>query len=115
MIVHTILRIYMHSHIKHQYYYTVIFLGFLFHIVTICSKSLSDKCSGDSIATFIRWDKFILDNLLRRRHFSFILENLRSTDAVVTGIVRQTVPSDLRLGYMAPIISFVTSSCTCHL
>ena len=37
------------------------------------------------------------DNLFRRRDFiSFILEKLLSTDAVVIGIVRQTVP---RLGY----------------
>ena len=71
------------------------------------TKSLSDNCSGDYIATFIRWG----DSLFRKRDLiSFISEKLLSTDAVVTGIVRQTVASDFRLGYIAPIISLVSNS-----
>ena len=60
---------------------------------TICCKSLCDNCSGDSIATFIRWGKLISDSLFRKR--DLISEKLLSTGAVVTGIVRQTVASDL--------------------
>ena len=73
--------------------------------------SLSDNCSGDSIVTFIRWDKLMSDSLFRKRDLiSFIWEKLLSTDAVVTGIVRQTVANDFRLGYIAPIMSLVTIS-----
>ena len=43
--------------------YTV---GFLFHML-ICSKSLSDKCSGNYIATFIRCDKLKSDNMFCKR------------------------------------------------
>ena len=91
--------------------YTHIFLYFLFHMFTNCSKSLSDNCSGASKATFIKWDRLISDSLFHKRDLiSFIFEKLLSTDAVVTGIVRQTVASNFRLGYIAPIMLLVTNS-----
>lgn len=78
---------------------------------TICSKSLSDKCSGGSRATFTRCDKLISESLFCKRDLiNFICEKLLSTDAVVTGIVSQIVASALRFGYIAPIISLVANS-----
>ena len=45
--------------------YTV---GFMFHnMLIICSNSLSDKCSGDFIATFIRCDKLKSNNMFSKR------------------------------------------------
>ena len=74
---------------------------------------MSDKCSGDSIATFIRCDKLKSDNMFHKLDFNFFCENLLSTDAIITGIVIQIVASALRFGYIAPIMSVVANSCSC--
>ena len=63
------------------------------------------------MATFIKCDKLISDSLFCSQDFSsFIWEKLRSTEAVVTGIVRHIVASKLRLGYIAFIILLLANS-----
>ncbi len=92
--------------------YTDILLCFLFQTSIICSNSLSDYCSGDSEDILIKCDKLNSDSLFRSRDLIvFICEKLLSTDAVVTGIVRQILASVLRFGYIAPISSVVVNSC----
>ena len=57
------------------------------------SNSLSDKCSGDSVATFIRCDKLKSDNMFFKRDLIILFVKNSSTDAVVTGIVWQIMAS----------------------
>ena len=78
---------------------TAILLGFLVQTVTICSSSSSDKASGDSNAIFIRYERLTSPSRFLRRDFTiFIWEKERSTEAVLTGIVRQTLPRMLKFG-----------------
>ena len=54
-------------------------IGFMFHMLIICSKSLCDKCSGNYIATFIRCDKLKSDNMFCKQDLiiSFVKNSSR--------------------------------------
>ena len=83
----------------------------LFHMSTTSSKWLSINSAGDSIAIFIRFERFLSLRLLRRRvYIRFICEKLLSTDAVVTGMERLIEASLLKLGNNVFITSLETSS-----
>ena len=67
---------------------------------------LSDKCSGGSIATFIRCDKLKSDHMFHKRDFNFICENS-------SRLCQADCGKCFRFGYIAPIISLVANSCSC--
>ena len=76
---------------------TAILLGFLVQTFTICSSSSSDKASRDSNAIFIRYERLTFPSQFLRRDFIiFIWEKERSTEAVLIGIVRQTLARMLK-------------------
>ncbi len=85
----------------------------MFFVLNI-NHLLSDNCSGDSEDILIKCDKLNSDSLFRSQDLIFfICEYLLSTDAVVTGTVRQILASVLMFGYIAPISSVVVNSCNC--
>ena len=95
---------------------TAILLGFLVQTVTICSSSSSDKASGDSNAIFIRYERLASPSRFLRRDFTiFIWEKERSTEAVSTGMVRQTLARMLKFGNMVSIMELVDNSFNCSL
>ena len=95
---------------------TAILLGFLVQTVTICSSSSSDKASGDSNAIFIRYERLASPSQFLRPDFTiFIWEKERSTEAVPTGIVRQTLARMFKLGNMVCIMEVIDNSFNCSL
>ena len=72
------------------------------------SRSLSVSFSGESIAIFIKCDRLVSPiQFLSLVFIIFICEKLRSTEAVVTGMDKQTVERVLRLGNIATNISLL--------
>ena len=95
---------------------TAILLGFLVQTVTICSSSSSDKASGNSNAIFIRYERLAPPSQFLRRDFTiFIWEKERSTKAVPTGMVRQTLARMIKFGNMVCIMKLVDNSFNCSL
>ena len=86
-------------------------LGFLFQMSTIFSRSSFESFSGDSMEIFIKWERLTSPRrFLNRVLIIFILEKLRSTDAVPTGIERHTLARILRFGNIAMSMLLVVSS-----
>ena len=95
---------------------TAILLGFLVQTVTICSSSSSDKASGDSNEIFIRYERLASSGRFLRRDFTiYIWEKERSTEAVPTGMVRQTLAGMLKSGNVVCIMELVDHSFNCSL
>ena len=98
------------------YCQTAILLGYLVQTVTICSSSSSDKPSGDSNAIFIRYERLASPSWFLRRDLTiFIWGKEHSTEAVPTGMVRQTLARMLKFGNMVCIMELVDNSFNCSL